>query len=143
MSNTPTTQLGHMTLAAASNFNLSTKAGDVDTMLLMKQNLSPKEISQLMSRIKHKRVHSFIGKMDSVRFAFLQDDLDRQPQAQAFKISGRHNVQLSPLTKQIKDKTLIKPNFDKSSNPSEDLINASSLLEKKASVYRIGKSLNE
>lgn len=36
MSNTPTTQLGHMTLAAASNFNLSTKAGDVDTMLLMK-----------------------------------------------------------------------------------------------------------
>ena len=73
MSNTPTEQ--HLTLAAASNF--SNRAGDVDTMLLMKQNLSPQEISQLMSRIKNKRVHSFMGKMDSVRFAFLRDELDR------------------------------------------------------------------
>jgi len=39
--------------------------------------MSPKELQLVMGRIKEQRTHSFKGKLDNMRFAFLQDDLDR------------------------------------------------------------------
>ena len=53
------------------------RQGDVDTMLLMRKSLTKEEMKSIMMRVKDKRVHSFRGKMDSVRFQFLKNDVDR------------------------------------------------------------------
>jgi hypothetical protein len=79
MTNTPNY---HPSFTHTINSNTSLKrvtnrAGDVDTMLLMRQNLSPQELHAVMGRIKEQRTHSFKGKLDNMRFAFLQEDLDR------------------------------------------------------------------